>query len=160
MRQDTKKVSSADVYDWIGKVVAKKNAKTGKAICPFAKRTVQENKIQVVHGKSDLLGQINHCTSVFNIFNLDIIIIYVQYPITENKLSKICERAHENNPDYAVLFDHPDNNGLHKGVSFSFGKCPLIFIQNLHKLKKAQQQLKKTDWHKSWGIDPNDNMFY
>ena len=160
MASEVADVSSKDVYDWIGKVVAKKNAKTGKAICPFAKRTLQEKKIQVVPGKSGLLDQINHCAGLFGILNLDIVIIYINYSITERKLSKICEKSHKNNPNFAVLYDHPDNDGLHKGVSFSFGKCALIMIQKLDQLKQAQKKLQKTDWYKAWGLDPNDAMFY
>jgi len=160
MASEVADVSSKDVYDWIGKVVAKKNAKTGKAICPFAKRTLQEKKIQVVPGRNSLLDQINHCAGLFGILNLDIVIIYINYPITERRLSKICEKSHQSNPDYAILYDHPDNAGLHQGVSFSFGRCPLVFIQNLKKLKTAQKQLRKTDWYKTWDIEPDDAMFY
>ena len=41
------------------------------------------------------------------------------------------------------MYDHPDNKGTHEGVSFSFKKAPLIFIQSLPKLKEAQKILDK-----------------
>jgi hypothetical protein len=154
------RVSSKDVYDWIRGKVSKTDRKVGKAICPFAEASVKAKAIQVVPGKSNLVDQVNHCCSIFNIFALDIIIIYIQYPITEQQLAKVCEQSHKKNNQFAIMYDHPDNDGLHRGVSFSFQKAPLIFIQDLNKLKDAQSKLRRTSYYRSWRIDPNDSMFY
>jgi hypothetical protein len=154
------RVSSKDVYDWIRGKVSKTDRKVGKAICPFAEASVKAKAIQVVPGKSNLVDQVNHCCSIFNIFALDIIIIYIQYPITEQQLAKVCEQSHKKNNRFAIMYDHPDNDGLHRGVSFSFQKAPLIFIQDLNKLKDAQSKLRRTSYYRSWRIDPNDSMFY
>lgn len=155
-----KKVSSKDVYDWIRTKISTRNSKVGKAICPYAKATLKAEAIQIVHGKSNLVDQINHCCNLFGTFALDCVVIIVQHTITESSLSKICNQAHKRNSQFAILYDHPDNNGKHKGVSFSFGKAPLIMIQRLKQLKNAQRQLQKTDYYESWGLNPNDSMFY
>ena len=84
--------------------------------------------------KKDVLSQIDHCCGLFNIFNLDIVVLYLEQPITERKLSNLCKKAHQQNPKFAIMYDHPDNDGLHKGVSFSYGKLPLIMIQDLETL--------------------------
>ena len=148
-----------DIEKWIRQVVAKTHKKSGAAICPFAKRTLQNDKIQISPAKVDVLDQIDHCCGLFNIFHLDIVILYFTRKITERKLSKICEQAHQHNPEFAILYDHPDNNGLHKGVSFSYGKAPLIMIQGLAKLKQAQQKLKRSGWYEKWGIDKMDQFY-
>jgi len=154
------RVSSEDVYDWIRTKISKTDPNVGKAICPFAKKSLEAKAIQVVPGKSDLVDQINHCCNIFNSLALDIVVIYVQYKITEKKLSSICAKAHSKNKNYAIMYDHPDNDGLHRGVSFSFGKCPLIMIQSLSKLKDAQSKLRRTGYYRAWGLDPNDGMLY
>jgi hypothetical protein len=161
MPQATKrKISSKDVYEWIRTKISTRNSKTGKAICPFAKATLETEAIQVVHGKPNLVDQINHCCNLFDTLALDCVVIILQHTITESALAKLCNQAHKNNAQFAILYDHPDNKGLHKGVSFSFGKAPLIMIQRLKQLKNAQRQLQKTDYYESWGLDPNDSMFY
>ena len=153
-------VGSKDIEKWIGQVVAKTHKESGKAICPYAKKTLQDRKIQIAVAKKNVLAQIDHCCSLFNIFHLDIVVLYFDYKISEKKLSNLCKKAYDNNKEFAILYDHPSNNGKHKGVSFSYGKAPLIMIQNLQKLKNAQQRLQKTDYYESWGLDPNDSMFY
>jgi hypothetical protein len=60
----------------------------------------------------------------------------------------------------AILYDHPANNGKHKGVSFSYGKLPLVLIQPLDKLQEAQAKLRKSSYYKDWELDPQDEMFY
>ena len=153
-------VGSKDIEKWIRQVVAKKHKASGATVCPFAKKTLEDRKIQITMAKEDVLSQIDTCCDLFNSLNLDIVILYFNREITERKLSNLCKKAHKSNPGWAILYDHPDNNGLHKGVSFSFGKCPLIMIQDLNRLKNAQQRLRKTDYYMSWGLDPDNSMFY
>ena len=154
------RVSSKDVYEWIEQTVSKKNPKVGERICPYAEKTLKAKTIQIVPGKSNLVDQIFHCCNLFGSLALECVVIYIQYKISENKLARICGEGHEGNPNFAVLYDHPDNAGLHKGVSFSFGKCPLIFIQPLKELKDAQSKLGRTAYYKRWGLCPDDDMFY
>ena len=152
-------VGSKDIEKWIGQVVAKKHKASGAAICPFAKKTLEDRKIQISMAKKDVPAQINHCCSLFNIFHLDIVILYFNHKITEPKLKNICKRAHQHNPEFAIMYDHPANNGLHKGVSFSYGKAPLIMIQGMAKLKQAQQKLKKSGYYEKWDIDSFDQFY-
>lgn len=148
------------IIDWIRTSIAEKNRQTDQAICPFAKKVLQDETIQIVPGKSDLVGQIDHCCSVFASLGLDIVVIYITDKIKESQLSKICAKAHKNNPNHAIMYDHPDNKGLHKGVSFSYQKCALIMIQDLNRLKDAQSKLRRTAYYRSWGLDHCDDMFY
>ena len=153
-------VGSKDIEKWIGQVVAKKHKESGATICPFAKRTLEDRKIQITMAKEDVLSQINTCCDLFNSLNLDIVILYFNRQITERKLSNICKKAHKHNDKFAILYDHPDNDGKHKGVSFSFQKAPLIFIQDLNKLKDAQSRLQKTTYYRDWGLTVDSDMFY
>ena len=107
-------VGSKDIEKWIGQVVAKKHKASGAAICPFAKKTLEDRKIQITMAKENVLDQIVHCCSLFNIFHLDIVILYFTHKITEKKLSQLCKTAHKQNPMFAIMYDHPANNGLHK----------------------------------------------
>ena len=152
-------VGSKDIEKWIGQVVAKKHKASGATICPFAKKTLEDRKIQITMAKENVLDQIVHCCSLFNIFNLDIVILYFTHKITEKKLSQLCKTAHKQNPMFAIMYDHPTNNGLHKGVSFSYGKAPLIMIQGMAKLKQAQQKLRESGYYEKWDIDSFDQFY-
>lgn len=152
-------VGSKDVEDWIGQVVAKTHKQSGAAICPFAKRTLADRKIQIIPAKVDVLTQVAQCCDLFHSLNLDVVILYFNYKITERKLKMLCEQASHLSPNFAVMYDHPDNDGKHKGVSFSFGKAPLLFIQDMTKLKQAQKTLEKSGWYAAWGIKDWDQFY-
>lgn len=159
-----KKVAEEDsvqeILEWIRTKVATVDRKTKQAICPFAKKTLQTNKIHITEAKGDVLRHIVQCCDVFPIFDLDIIILYFNTAISEKRLSKICAEAHQQRQNYAILYDHPSNKGLIKGTQFSFQKKPLIMIQDLNKLKDAQSKLKRTAYYTAWGLSPSDDMFY
>ena len=148
-----------DIEKWIGQVVAKKHKASGATICPFAKKTLEDRKIQITMAKEDVLSQIGTCCDLFNSLNLDIVILYFNREITERKLSNLCKKAHKNNPNSAIMYDHPDNDGLHKGVSFSYGKLPLIMIQDMAKLKQAQLKLKESGYYEKWDIDSFEQFY-
>jgi len=148
-----------DIEKWIRQVVAKTHKASGAAICPFAKRTLADRKIQITPAKVAVFDQIDLCCNLFNSLALDIVILYFTDQITERKLSNICKRAHKQNPDYAIMYDHPDNDGLHKGVSFSYGKLPLLMIQDMAKLKQAQHKLKRSGYYEKWSIDSFDQFY-
>ena len=152
-------VGSKDIEDWIRGQVAKKNKKTKQAICPFAKATLQNKKVAIVKSKDNLLAQINQLCDLFSVLHYDVIIIYFNVKISERRLDNICKKTHTKYRHLAVMYDHPFNDGKHKGVSFSFGKAPLIFIQSLPKIKQAQKLLKKTGYYKAWGLK-DTNQFY
>ena len=122
----------------------------------FAKRTLQDKNTTLA--KKDVLAQIS-CCYPFNIFHLDVVILYFNHKIAEKRLAKVCRQAHELNKAFAVMYDHPANSGKHKGVSFSYGKAPLIFIQDLNKLKQAQQKLKDTGYYEAWGIKDYEQFY-
>lgn len=153
-------VGSKDIEKWIRQVVAKKHKASGATICPFAKKTIEDRKIQITMAKKDVLDQIVHCCGLFNIFNLDIVILYFTHKISEKRLAEICKQAHKQNPKFAIMYDHPYNNKKIKGVQFSFQKAPLLFIQDLNKLRDAQSRLQKTDYYRVWGLDADSDMFY
>ena len=161
MRRKKRKVvvGSKDIEKWIGQVVAKTHKASGATICPFAKRTLEDRKIQISMAKEDVLSQIDHCCDLFDILHLDIVILYFTDEITERKLSNLCKKAHQHNPNYAIMYDHPDNDGLHKGVSFSYGKAPLVMIQGMAKLKQAQQKLKQSGYYEKWDIDSFEQFY-
>ena len=148
-----------DIEKWIRQVVAKTHKSSQQPVCPFAKKTLEDGKIQISPAKTDVLDQIDLCCDLFYSLNLDIVILYFTDEITERKLSNLCKRAHKNNPDYAIMFDHPDNDGLHKGVSFSYGKLPLLMIQDMAKLKQAQRKLKQSGYYEKWSIDSFDQFY-
>jgi hypothetical protein len=154
-----KNVNKKEVYDWIRTKISKRNPKVGKAICPYAKTTLETEKIEIVYGKPNLVDQINHCCNLLNTFALDCIIILIQHKITEAQLSKVCKTAQIKNPYRAIMYDHPTNDGKHCGVSFSFGKAPLIMIQDLAKLKKMQKIYKAQGWYDAWNIK-DTSQFY
>ena len=147
------------IENWIRGQIAKVNKKTGKAICPFAKKTLQDKTIQITKAKTNLLDHIIHCCHMVPIFKFDIVVLWIDYKISEKRLASICQQAHHNKLHMAIMYDHPLNKGLHKGVSFSYKRKPLVMIQPLEKLKKAQQQLKKSGWYEAWDIEDFEQFY-
>jgi hypothetical protein len=148
-----------DIEKWI-KSLGKTHKSSGQKICPYAEKALQDKTIQISKAKVDLLEHIVHCSHLVPCFHLDAVVLYIEYKITEKRLAKICRDANRNRPHMAILYDHPNNQGLHKGVSFSYGKLPLVIIQPLDKLQSAQSKLRRTRYYKDWGLDPQDDMFY
>ena len=149
-----------EIERWIRDDIARKNPKTGISVCPYAAKTVETKAFHILRGKSDLVAQIGHCCDLIGVLGLDIVIIYIQYKITEKQLRRLCRQAHKNNSHYAIMYDHPENTGLHRGVSFSYQKTPLVMIQDLNTLKDAQSKLQRTAYYRTWGLDDCDDMFY
>jgi len=145
-------VGSKDIEDWIRGQVARRNKKTKQAICPFAKKTLQDKKLAIIPSKNNVLVQVNNLCDIFAVLHYDVVIIYFNDEISEKQLETICQQAHKRRPDVAVMYDHPRNKGKHKGVSFSFKKAPLLFIQSLQKIKDAQKLLERSGYYKAWGI--------
>tara|TARA_S200002703_G_scaffold114700_2_gene100210 strand:+ start:528 stop:1037 length:510 start_codon:yes stop_codon:yes gene_type:complete len=150
---------SKQIEKWIRQVVAKTHKESKSPVCPYAKTTLEDGKIQISPAKTDVLDQIDICCSLFTVFGLDIVILYFNNKITEKNLSAVCKKAHKKNPAFAIMYDHPANNGLHKGVSFSYGRKPLVMIQDLAKLKRAQKHLKRTGYYDKWGLDGLDQFY-
>jgi len=148
-----------DIEKWIGQVVAKKHKASGASICPFAKKTLQDQTIQITKAKVDLLEHIIHCCHMVPIFRLDIVVLYIDYKISEQRLATICEQAHKNKLHMAVMYDHPDNNGLHRGVSFSYKRKPLVMIQPMDRLKDAQSRLRRSGWYEAWGVEDLEQFY-
>lgn len=147
------------IENWIKGQIAKVHKKTGKAICPFAKKTIQDKTIQITKAKVNLLDHIIHCCHMIPIFRLDIVVLYIDYKISEQRLATICEQAHGNKLHMAVMYDHPDNKGLHKGVSFSYKRKPLVMIQPMDKLKDAQGRLRRSGWYEAWGVEDLEQFY-
>lgn len=152
-------VGSKDIEAWIRGQIVKTNKKVGKAICPAAARVIKKHSYQITMAQDDVLAQIDQCCGLFGVFGFDIVIIYFNKRVSEKRLSNICQQAHENNPRFAVMYDHPSNDGKHKGVSFSFGKAPLIMIQDLEQLKKFQKIYQQQGWYDAWGIKDYDQFY-
>jgi len=147
------------IEKWIRRL-GKTNKSSGQKICPYAEKALQDQTIQITEARGDLLDHIVHCCHLVPIFHLDVVVLYIKYKISEKKLANICQQASLNKVHMAILYDHPDNDGKHKGVSFSYGKLPLVIIQPLDKLKQAQQKLRRTSYYRDWALDPEDEMFY
>jgi len=147
----------SDILKWVRTKIAKKHKKTGITPCPFASKALKDKNYQIIQAKDNLSEQVNHLCDVIDIFKLDIIILHIEYPITLKKIESVCRRAQKRKPDVAVLYDHPENDGLIKGMQFSYQKCPLIMIQPMEKLKAARRLLReKTDYYQKVG---NEDMF-
>ncbi len=93
------------------------------------------------------------------IFRLDIVVLYIDYKISEQRLATICKQAHDNKLHMAVMYDHPANKGLHKGVSFSYKRKPLVMIQPMDKLKEAQARLRRSGWYEAWGVEDLEQFY-
>lgn len=146
-----------DIIRWITNKIGKKHKASGIAPCPFASKVIKDKTYKILEAKVNLAEQVAHLCDIIDIFKLDIIIIYCNNTITERRLKNICHKIQKQKQKTAIMYDHPDNDGLVAGMQFSYQKCPLIMIQPLSKLKAAQKSLKeKTNWYQIVG---NQDMF-
>lgn len=146
-----------DIIRWITDEIGKKHKASGIAPCPFASKVIKDKTYEIIEAKVDLGNQIAHICDIIDIFKLDIVIVYCSNAITERRLKNICNKIQKQKPKAAIMYDHPDNDGLVAGMQFSYQKCPLVMIQPLSKLKAAQKTLKeKTNWYQIVG---NEDMF-
>jgi hypothetical protein len=158
VEEESKPIDSKQVEDWI-RQIGEKVEKTGHPICPYAKKSIQQKSIQIQNARHNVLDQCLQYCDLFGALGLDAVVIYFNYPISEKKLSNLARRVHRLRSNFAVLYDHPKNKGLHKGIQFSFQKAPLLIMQEYRKLKHAQTQLKKTDYYRAWGLEHDQDMF-
>jgi len=158
VEEESKPIDSKQVEDWI-RQIGEKVAKTGFPICPYVKKSIQQKSIQIQPARHNVLDQCLQYCDLFGTLGLDAVVIYFNYPISEKKLSNLARRVHKLRSHFAVLYDHPKNKGLHKGIQFSFQKAPLLIMQEYRKLKNAQTQLKKTDYYRAWGLEDDQDMF-
>ena len=146
-----------DILSWINNDIGKKHKSSGVAPCPFASKAVKDKTYKIVKAKDNLVEQVDTLCSVIDIFKLDIVIVHLDNGIAEAKLKKICNSIQKKKNNVAIMYDHPDNDGLVAGMQFSYQKCPLIMIQPMDKLKRAQKSLRqKTNWYEIVG---NEDMF-
>lgn len=134
---------------WIDKVIKKRPEIGGMAICPFAKKGVEEKKVYFYSMTGDPKDFILKC--VDNVMHFELIAFYDETKtLTDDGLKCIIEDLQKIRHHMIFLKDHPDSPGYIKGLYTGNGEYPVILVQPRDKLESAREKLKKTNYYDFW----------
>jgi len=127
------------VKEWIKYISKEHRELGGYSICPYAFSAsvhIEECNLRRV-----TLNSLPH---------VDVIVYILEDDISECMMLQRVAELNMSQDKYIVLDDHMDDATFINGVQSNFGRGNLLLVQKLAKLKKAREQLHKTDYYKHW----------
>lgn len=139
-----------NIIEWVQRISAKRDELGGFAICPFAKKALEDKKIfwsyityEPIEYICRYMESINTEYEVVLFFNLG-------KNLTDKDCCDIIKELNKRFSEITFLKDHPDNPGYIQGLSTSNGEYPIILAQPKTELNRARQKLSKTGYYKYW----------
>jgi hypothetical protein len=139
-----------NIVEWIQRISAKKDELGGFAICPFAKKAFDDQKIfwsyiayESVEYISRYMKTIPNDYEVVLFFNLG-------KNLTNDDCIDIIAKLNEKFLNTTFLKDHPNDPGFIQGLNTGNGEYPIILAQPKDKLLKAREKLDKAGYYKFW----------
>lgn len=115
---------------------------TGIQACPFAHRTLRENRILIYEEGTDP-SSIKDLSSEFDVGLL------IMLGSSEKDLEDICDRLNEENPGLIFLDSHPNQQWEVRGHRTAW-EYPAILIQRKSDLESAREELLKKGFYSDW----------
>ena len=152
-----KRTITQDIISWSKNFLEKPNKDLGgKPVCPFAKKTREDNKLRIVEIKEskDFLNKVvDECKS-FGINDV-VIVACNDMTITSDELS---DYVHALNKvfvmdDVYLIASYPDDEVIGFLESEEFepdNDFYMILIQSYQKLEDGSSSLSKTDYYEHW----------
>lgn len=152
-----KAAEESKILHWILEHVARPQKKLdGLAICPFAKKAIVTQRYRINGCVRPLKRRLFAACESFDANNIDIHILYID-SISLPYHKKLTAEANERFPELAILYDNKENNGLIRGLQFSYQRKHLWMIQSRPQLQQYQKILRdKTNWYQ---LVKSDEMF-
>ena len=141
-----------NLISWISHISSRKDELGGFAICPFAKKALEENKIYFYYIDNDPVQQISTYMDGFNQnMGYEVILFYdVEKKLSDDDCTDAINQLNKKNSDTIFLKDHPDSPGFINGISTGNGEYPIIIAQPKEKLLQFREALKKTPYYDVW----------
>ena len=152
-----KRTITQDIISWSKNFLEKPNKDLGgKPVCPFAKKTREDNKLQIVEIKEskDFLNKVvDECKS-FGINDV-VIVACNDMTITSDELSDYVHALNKVfvRDDVYLIASYPDDEVIGFLESKEFepdNDFYMILIQSYQKLEDGSSSLSKTDYYEHW----------
>lgn len=142
-----------NLIDWINRISERRDELGDFAICPFAKKALEDKKIYWSYINFNAVPHIKEFVEKTDP-NFEIIAFFnVENNLTDDDLLLIIKELQKNDSKNIYLKDHPDNPGFINRVNTSNGKYPVVLVQPKQKLLDARNKLKKTNYYSYWSED-------
>lgn len=152
-----KRTITQDIISWSKNFLEKPNKDLGgKPVCPFAKKTREDNKLRIVEIKEskDFLNKVvDECKS-FGINDV-VIVACNDMTITSDELSDYVHALNKVfvRDDVYLIASYPDDEVIGFLESEEFepdNDFYMILIQSYQKLEDGSSSLSKTDYYEHW----------
>ncbi len=152
-----KRTITQDIISWSKNFLEKPNKDLGgKPVCPFAKKTREDNKLRIVEIKEskDFLNKVvDECKS-FGINDV-VIVACNDMTITSDELSDYVHALNKVfvRDDVYLIASYPDDEVIGFLESEEFepdNDFYMVLIQSYQKLEDGSSSLSKTDYYEHW----------
>ena len=152
-----KRTITQDIISWSKNFLEKPNKDLGgKPVCPFAKKTREENKLRIVETKEseDFLNKVvDECKSFGD--NDVVIVACNDMTITSDELSDYVHALNKVfvRDDVYLIASYPDDEVIGFLESEEFepdNDFYMVLIQSYQKLEDGSSSLSKTDYYEHW----------
>lgn len=147
-----------NLKQWIDRVSKPRKELNGFSICPFAKKSSEEQGIFWTYIEDHPEAFMLRYLQILPVFNL-VVFIDKTKTLTNGDLLCIMSNLQEVMPELIFLKDHPDYPGYINGVSTGNGVYPIILAQPRYKLLESRERLKKTKYYDYWSEEYKNEVW-
>ena len=152
-----KRTITQDIISWSKNFLEKPNKDLGgKPVCPFAKKTREDNKLRIVEIKEskDFLNKVVDECKLFGINDV-VIVACNDMTITSDELSDYVHALNKVfvRDDVYLIASYPDDEVIGFLESEEFepdNDFYMVLIQSYQKLEDGSSSLSKTDYYEHW----------
>jgi hypothetical protein len=140
-----------NLVDWIKRISEAKDELGGFAICPYAKKALEDNKIFWSFIGYEAEEYISRYVEHTNIEGYEVIVFYnLSKNLTNDDCTTIVNNLNKKFDDVIFLKDHPNSPGYIAGLYTGNGEYPIILAQPKDKLIEARNKLRRTKYYRYW----------
>ena len=138
-----------NIIDWVNDISKSRKELGGFAVCPFAKKAMNDKKVFWSYIGPEPEAYILRYIEATPDFEV-IVFFNLGKSLTDDDLKSIISKLQAKRNDMIFLKDHPDNPGFISGVNTSNGEYPAVLVQPRAKLVEAREKLLRTDYYNYW----------
>jgi hypothetical protein len=145
---------------WIEYLTKPQDRIGGMPICPFAKKAMKYDMVEIINVKRSVYGLLRHVVSVIKKWDSEKE-LYVLVDSSHNAygdLRQIQSMLNSKYLEFTFLLGHPDRPFSINGVVTTFSESPIFFIQKKTDINRAQVSLLKTEYYEFWTKEQLDNI--
>ena len=139
-----------NIIEWVKRLSQKRDELGGFAICPFAKKALNDKKIYWSFIGYEPNAYISKYMEMMNEDYEVVIFFNLKKNLTNEDCLGIINTLNKKFPNVVFLKDHPDEPGFINGVNTCNGEYPIILAQPKDKLESARKTLEKKKYYDYW----------